>query len=95
VIKTLCLQWGFYFNAAKNDLGSSDISQLAGIIDAKTIEEQSPAQNTAFARNMTLVLYLSGLLVLKYCLQVLDCCQTFSSARWAVLQVCPRMFRNI
>ncbi|KAF9091626.1 hypothetical protein BGX27_001997, partial [Mortierella sp. AM989] len=54
VIETLCLQWGFYFNAAKSDLGSSDLSQLAAFIDTKTIEEQSPAQNAAFARNMTL-----------------------------------------
>ncbi|KAK3826290.1 MAG: hypothetical protein JOS17DRAFT_833037 [Linnemannia elongata] len=66
VIETLCLQWGFYFNAAKSDLGSNDLSQLAAFIDTKTIEEQYPAQNTAFTRNMTLVLFLSRLLVLKF-----------------------------
>ncbi|KAK3838833.1 MAG: hypothetical protein J3R72DRAFT_512002 [Linnemannia gamsii] len=95
VIETLCLQWGFYFNAAKSDLGSNDLCQLAAFIDTKTIEEQGPAQNTAFARNMTLVLFLSRLLVLKHCLQVPYCRQTFSSASWAVLQVCPHMFKDI
>ncbi|KAG0083635.1 hypothetical protein BGZ93_001680, partial [Podila epicladia] len=59
------------------------------------MEEQGPRQNTAFARNMTLVLFLSRLLVLKYCLQVPDCRQTFSSASWAVLQVCPHMFKDV
>ncbi|KAG0314652.1 hypothetical protein BG000_005475, partial [Podila horticola] len=44
---------------------------------------------------MTLVLFLSRLLVLKYCLQVPDCRQTFSSASWAILQVCPHMFKDV
>ncbi|KAF9401336.1 hypothetical protein BGZ94_005241, partial [Podila epigama] len=44
---------------------------------------------------MTLVLFLSRLLVLKYCLQVLGCRQTFSSASWAVLQVCPHVFKDV
>ncbi|KAG0060064.1 hypothetical protein BGZ90_004177, partial [Linnemannia elongata] len=95
VIEMLCLQWGFYFNAAKSDLGSSDLSQLADFIDTKTMEEQGPGQNTAFARNMTLLLFLSRLLVLKYCLRVPDCRQTFSSASWALLQVCPHMFQDV
>ncbi|KAF9981364.1 hypothetical protein BGZ75_007369 [Mortierella antarctica] len=94
MIEMLCLQWGFYFNASKSDLGSGDLSQLAGFIDTKTIEEQGPEKNTAFARNMTLVLFLSRLLVLKYCLQVPDCRSTFSSASWAVLQICPHMFKK-
>jgi hypothetical protein len=25
MIKVLCLQWGFYFNMSKNDLGSDDL----------------------------------------------------------------------
>jgi hypothetical protein len=70
MIEMLCLQWGFYFNAAKSDLESSDLSQLADFIDKKIVKEQGPEQNTAFARNMTLVLFLSRLLVFKYCLQV-------------------------
>ncbi|KAG9062133.1 hypothetical protein KI688_006465 [Linnemannia hyalina] len=59
------------------------------------MEEQGPGQNTAFARNMTLLLFLSRLLVLKYCLRVPDCRQTFSSASWALLQVCPHMFQDV
>ncbi|KAI8357599.1 hypothetical protein B0O80DRAFT_292378 [Mortierella sp. GBAus27b] len=95
MIEMLCLQWGFYFNAAKSDLGSGDLSQLADVIDKKTAEEQGPEKNTAFARNMTLVLFLSRLLVLKYCLRVPNCRQTFSSARWAILQVCPHMLEDV
>lgn len=95
MIEMLCLQWGFYFNAAKSDLGSSDLSQLADFIDKKTAEELGPEQNTGFARNMTLVLFLCRLLVLKYCLQVPDCRQTFSSASWAILQVCPHIFEDV
>ncbi|KAG0279026.1 H(+)-transporting V1 sector ATPase subunit A [Linnemannia gamsii] len=95
VIELLCLQWGFYFNAAKKDLGSSDLSQLAEFLDAKTMEEQGRRQNTAFARNMTLVLFLSRILVLKYCLQIPNCRQTFSSASWTVLLVCPYMFQDV
>ncbi|KAF9346582.1 hypothetical protein BGX26_001886 [Mortierella sp. AD094] len=95
VIEMLCLQWGFYFNAAKSDLGSSDLSHLADSIDKKTMEGQGPEQNTAFARNMTLVLLLSRLLVLKYCLNVPGCRQTFSSASWAILQVCPHVFEDV
>ncbi|KAF9133873.1 hypothetical protein BG015_003496, partial [Linnemannia schmuckeri] len=95
MIEMLCLQWGFYFNAAKSDLGSSDLSQLSDYIDKKTVEELGPEKNTAFARNMTLVLFLSRLLILKYCLQVPNCRQTFSSASWAILQVCPHMFEDV
>jgi len=95
MIEMLCLQWGFYFNAAKKDLGSNDLSQLAEFLDTKTSEEQGPRINTVFARKMALVLFLSRLLVLKYCLQVPDCRQTFSSDSWAILQVCPHMFRDV
>ncbi|KAF9323662.1 hypothetical protein BG006_001251 [Podila minutissima] len=95
MIEMLCLQWGFYFNAAKKDLGSNDLSQLAEFLDTKTSEEQSPRINTVFARKMTLVLFLSRLLVLKYCLQVPNCRQTFSSDRWAILQACSHMFRDV
>ncbi|KAF9403901.1 hypothetical protein BGZ94_004467, partial [Podila epigama] len=95
MIEMLCLQWGFYFNAAKNDLGSSDLSQLVEFLDTKTSEEQGPRFNTVFARKMTLVLFLSRLLILKYCLQVPNCRQTFTSDRWALLQACPHMFRDV
>ncbi|KAF9536413.1 hypothetical protein EC957_011043 [Mortierella hygrophila] len=38
MIEVLCLQWGFYFNASKNDLGSDDLYRLADFIDDKTSE---------------------------------------------------------
>ncbi|KAG0247082.1 hypothetical protein BG011_002071, partial [Mortierella polycephala] len=95
VIEMLCLQWGFYFNAAKKDLGSNDLSRLAESIEAKAEEDRGVSVNTIFAKNMTLVLFLSRLLVLKYCLQVPDCRQTFSSASWAILQACPNMFEDV
>ena len=39
MIEMLCLQWGFYFNAAKSDLGSDDLSLVAELLDKKTLEE--------------------------------------------------------
>ncbi|KAG0284449.1 hypothetical protein BGZ97_008194, partial [Linnemannia gamsii] len=34
-------------------------------------------------------------MILSYCLKVPDCRQTFSSARWTLLQVCPHMFKDV
>jgi len=95
VIEMLCLQWGFYFNAAESDLGSSDLSLVGELLNKKILEEQGPRPNTVSARNTTLILFLSRLLVLKYCLKVPNCHRTFSSASWAILQVCPQMFKDI
>ncbi|KAF9376201.1 hypothetical protein CPB97_010991 [Podila verticillata] len=95
MIEMLCLQWGFYFNASKNDLGSDDLSLLARSIDDKVLQEQSISSNTVFAKNRTLLLFLSRLLIFNYCLEYPGCRQTFSSARWALLQVCPNMFRDV
>ncbi|KAG0259089.1 hypothetical protein BGZ95_004795 [Linnemannia exigua] len=94
MIDVLCLQWGFYFNASKNDLGSDDLYRLADFVDDKT-SENTVSANTLFAKNMTLLLFLSRLLILNYCLRVPGCRQTFSSARWALLQVCPNMFKDV
>ncbi|KAF9317536.1 hypothetical protein BG006_003362, partial [Podila minutissima] len=94
MIEVLCLQWGFYFNASKNDLGSDDLYRLADFVDDKT-SENTVSANTLFAKNMTLLLFLSRLLILNYCLRVPGCRQTFSSARWALLQVCPNMFKDV
>ncbi|KAF9348111.1 hypothetical protein BGX34_002668, partial [Mortierella sp. NVP85] len=95
VIEMLCLQWGFYFNAAKGDLGSDDLSYLSERIDAKLLEEKGPNVNTLFAKDTTLLLFLSRLLILNYCLRVPGCRQTFSSASWTILQVCPTMFNDV
>lgn len=94
MIEMLCLQWGFYFNAAKSDFGSDDLFRLADLIDNKTLEDAA-GTNTVFAKNMTLLLFLSRLMILGYCLKVPGCRQTFSSARWALLQVCPNTFRDV
>lgn len=59
------------------------------------MKEHGPRQNTAFARNMTLVLFLSRLLVVEYCMRLPGCRQSFSSASWAILQVCPHMFQDV
>ncbi|KAF9993836.1 hypothetical protein BGZ79_001448, partial [Entomortierella chlamydospora] len=95
VVEMLCLQWGFYFNASDKDLGSDDLSSLAEFINKKTSEKQHPKENTIFAKNMTLLLFLSRILILNFCLSVPDCQETFSSASWAILQVCPTMFRDV
>ncbi|KAF9177537.1 hypothetical protein BGZ50_008650 [Haplosporangium sp. Z 11] len=39
MIEMLCLQWGFHFNAAKNDFGSDDLNRLADFIVTKTLQE--------------------------------------------------------
>ncbi|KAI8605437.1 hypothetical protein EDD21DRAFT_140932 [Dissophora ornata] len=89
------VQWGFYFNASNKDQGSNDLMQLVEYLDEKTLGGKGPSVNTVFARNMARVLFLSRLLILKYCLQVPNCHQTFSSASWAILQVCPVMFEDV
>ncbi|KAI8051233.1 hypothetical protein BDF22DRAFT_94824 [Syncephalis plumigaleata] len=94
VIEVLCLQWGFYFNAVKDDFGSRDLSELADYIGKRTLENSEIA-NTIAARNITRLLFLSRLIILEHCLGVPNCHETFSSANWALLQVCPNTFRDV
>ncbi|KAF9540047.1 hypothetical protein EC957_004678 [Mortierella hygrophila] len=94
VIEMLCAEWGFYFNAAKSDIGSDDLSRLAGFIDSNTSDDSANI-NTRFAKNATLLLFLSRFMILYYCLKVPGCRQTFSSARWTLLQACPYMFKDV
>ncbi|KAG9071529.1 hypothetical protein KI688_005741 [Linnemannia hyalina] len=94
MIAMLYLQWGFYFNASSKDLGSDDLFRLAEFIDGNTLDD-SASINTHFAKSATLLLLLSRLMILSYCLKVSGCRQTFSSARWALLQVCPHMFKDV
>ncbi|KAG0326401.1 hypothetical protein BG004_002986 [Podila humilis] len=94
MLEVLCLQWGFYFNASRTDVGSDDLYRLGEIIGSR-ITENTVADNTIFAKKMTMLLFLSRLLILRYCLRVQGCRQTFSSPRWALLQVCPNMFKDI
>lgn len=52
-------------------------------------------ENTASARNITHMLFLSRLLVLKCCLQIPDCHLTFPRASWAILRVCPHRSQDV
>ncbi|KAF9949957.1 hypothetical protein BGZ65_006950, partial [Modicella reniformis] len=93
VIELLSQHWGFYFNASGDDWGSSDMMTPHSTVqkhlsDTPTADRQL---NNAFARKITLLLFLSRLLIFKYCLSVLGCAETFTSARWTLLQVCPHV----
>ncbi|KAF9408943.1 hypothetical protein BGZ76_005771, partial [Entomortierella beljakovae] len=72
VIEMLCLRWGFYFNASDKDHGSDDLSFMAQYIDKETSKKQDPKDNTVTARKITLLLFLSRILILKYCLLIPD-----------------------
>ncbi|KAF9951959.1 hypothetical protein BGZ70_000789, partial [Mortierella alpina] len=48
--------------------------------------------NNGHARKTTLLLFLSRLLVFKYCLNVSSSSESFNSARWTLLQVFPHVF---
>ncbi|KAK3846448.1 MAG: hypothetical protein J3R72DRAFT_486712 [Linnemannia gamsii] len=92
----LCIQWGFYFSAAKSDLGPDDLSLVAELLDKKK-DTGGTKSKTQYClhRNTTLVLFLSRLLVLKHHLHVSNCHQTFSSVSWAILQVYPQMLQDV
>ncbi|KAF9537357.1 hypothetical protein EC957_008397 [Mortierella hygrophila] len=66
MIEMLCLQWGFYCNAAKSNFGLDDLCRLADFIDNNISDDST-----------------SG------------CRKAFSSAGWALLQVCPNMFEDV
>ncbi|KAK3806279.1 MAG: hypothetical protein J3Q66DRAFT_117873 [Benniella sp.] len=97
VIELLSQHWGFYFNAADDDWGSGDMMTLYGTVRdyLKEIQAGSAAVdlevNNLIARKATLLLFLSRLLVFKYCLRVPGSNETFNSARWTLLQVCPHV----
>jgi hypothetical protein len=96
VIELLSQHWGFYFNASSDDWGSGDMMTLHSTIqkhldDTKGSFVVDRQANNAYARKITLLLFLSRLLIFKYCLDVPGCAETFSSARWTLLQVCPHV----
>ncbi|KAG9064270.1 hypothetical protein KI688_003458 [Linnemannia hyalina] len=100
-IELLFQHWGFYFNAADDDWGSGDMSTLHSVVqrhlddtrDSTTVNRQA---NNAYARKTTMLLFFSRLLIFKYCLNVPGSSETFTSARWALLQVCPHViFKDI
>ncbi|KAI8356219.1 hypothetical protein B0O80DRAFT_22222 [Mortierella sp. GBAus27b] len=51
--------------------------------------------NSTTPLQITLLLFLSRLLIFKYCLSVLGCAETFTSAGWTLLQVCPHVLSDI
>ncbi|OAQ29383.1 hypothetical protein K457DRAFT_125861 [Linnemannia elongata AG-77] len=97
VIELLSQHWGFYFNAADDDWGSGDVMTLYNTIRSylKDVQVSSFTVdleiNNLFARKTTLLLFLSRLLVFKHCINVSGSSETFTCARWALLQVCPHV----
>ncbi|KAG0053924.1 hypothetical protein BGZ90_006089 [Linnemannia elongata] len=97
MIELLSQHWGFYFNAADDDWGSNDMMTLYNTVRSylKDVQVSSAAVdleiNNLFARKTTLLLFLSRLLVFRHCINVPGSSETFTSARWALLQVCPHV----
>ncbi|KAG0249257.1 hypothetical protein BG011_009458 [Mortierella polycephala] len=101
VLEVLSQRWGFYFNASGDDWGSNDMSTLQSVVK-KHLEETRMDDtddryiNNSVARKVTFLLFASRLLILEYCLNVPDCSETFTNARWTLLQVCPHvLFEDI
>ncbi|KAI8361002.1 hypothetical protein B0O80DRAFT_422126 [Mortierella sp. GBAus27b] len=96
VIELLSLHWGFYFNASNDDWGSNDMMTVRSAVqrflnDRKGSLVVDREANNGYARKMTLLLFLSRLLIFKHCLSVLGSNGSFTSARWTLLQVCPEV----
>ncbi|KAF8943395.1 hypothetical protein BGZ47_005469 [Haplosporangium gracile] len=95
-VELLSQHWGFYFNASHDDWGSDDMMTLRSTVqrflndkkDSPVIDREA---NNGCARKTTLLLFLSRLLIFKYCLNASGSNDTFTSARWALLQVCPHV----
>ncbi|KAG9071850.1 hypothetical protein KI688_006066 [Linnemannia hyalina] len=100
VIELLSQHWGFYFNAADDDWGSDDMMTLYSTVCSylKDIQATSTVAdleiNNAFARKTTLLLFLSRVPIFKYCVSVPGSSESFTGARWALLQVCPHVLFN-
>jgi len=96
VIELLSQHWGFYFNAAGDDWGSDDVSTLHDTVETYLPDTQEflPVDreaNNRFARKTTLLLFLSRLLIFRYCLRIPGSSKAFTSAKWTLLQVCPHV----
>ncbi|KAF9412654.1 hypothetical protein BGZ76_005145, partial [Entomortierella beljakovae] len=96
VMELLSQHWGFYFNASGDDWGSEDMSNLLEKVDDILVKTITPdvvdqKKNGESAKKMTCLLFLSRLLVFKYCLNVTGSSRTFTSARWTLLQTCPQV----
>ncbi|KAG0049035.1 hypothetical protein BGZ90_007467 [Linnemannia elongata] len=92
VIEVLSRRGGLYFNASGNDLGSDDVTTLISYIGPCL--EQDREANSRQDRTITYLLLLSRLKILRYCLMIPGSYQTFTSARWTILQTCAHAFNN-
>jgi hypothetical protein len=97
VIELLSQHWGFYFNASNDDWGSDDMMTLRSAVQKYLNDTRGSffvdrEANNGYARKTTLLLFLSRLLVFKYCLNASGSSESFTSARWTLLQVCPHVF---
>ncbi|KAF9080259.1 hypothetical protein BGX23_002403, partial [Mortierella sp. AD031] len=77
VIELLSQHWGFYFNASSDDWGSNDLITLHSTVqkclnETRVSSTVTRQDNSAYARKTTLMLFLSRLLIFKYCLNVPD-----------------------
>ena len=99
MLELLSQHWGFYFHASSDDWGSADMMSLHSIVD-KYLHEgrksflEDRRMNNAYARKTTLLLFISRLLILQYCLSVTGASETFSCARWTLLQTCPHVLSD-
>ncbi|KAF9115634.1 hypothetical protein BGX30_006203 [Mortierella sp. GBA39] len=92
MIELLSRRWGFYFNAAGDDLGSGDITILISVIGTRLQSDREA--NNHQARTITYLLMLSRLKIFQHCLTISGSYQTFTSARWTILQTCPHVLHN-
>ncbi|KAG0248702.1 hypothetical protein BG011_009994, partial [Mortierella polycephala] len=92
MIELLSRQWGFYYNASGEDLGSDGMTTFLAQVGSRLGKDRD-ANNRA-ARTMTYLLFLSRLLILQFFLRV-DSAQSFTAARWTLLQACPHMFMDV
>jgi len=97
VIELLSQHWGFYFNASNDDWGSDDMMTLRSAVQKYLNDTRGSfivdrEANNGYARKTTFLLFLSRLPVFKYCLNASGSSESFTSARWTLLQVCPHVF---
>ncbi|KAG0042885.1 hypothetical protein BGZ90_009266, partial [Linnemannia elongata] len=92
MIELLSRRWGFYFNEAGDDLGSADVTTLIDYI-GHCLDKDREA-TTQHARTITYLLLLSRLKIFQYCLTIPGSYQTFTSARWTILQTCANIFKR-
>ncbi|KAK3808390.1 MAG: hypothetical protein J3Q66DRAFT_416930 [Benniella sp.] len=88
--------WGFYFNGSSDDWGSNDMTTLLSTVQEYLYGTRHPFTvdrqvNNAYARKVTLLLFLARIFIFKFCLNVPGSNETFTSARWTLLQVCPHV----